>query len=253
MSTRGNARRWARALITGGSAGIGEAFAKTLAARGTELVLVARNQARLKRVADELEAGHPIEVETLAADLTEARALARIEHRLEASERPIDLLVNNAGSETEHAAFIQRDRELLSAEVQLNVLALLRLTHAAARAMAVRGGGHVINVSSGNAFYPTPGAAAYGASKAFVNSLSAALAHELRASGVGVTAVCPGFTETGAQERLGLNRDVVPRLLLHQPDEVARKALRAAARGKAVSALDASGEVAASAGRHLPH
>ena len=107
--------------------------------------------------------------------------------------------------------------------------------------MAMRGGGHVINVSSGNAFYPTPGAAAYGASKAFVNSLSAALAHELRASGVGVTAVCPGFTETGAQERLGLNRDVVPRLLLHQPDEVARKALRAAARGKAVSALDASG------------
>jgi short-subunit dehydrogenase len=136
--------------------------------------------------------------------------------------------------------------------VELNVLALLRLTHSAAVAMSSRGGGHVINVSSGNAFYPTPGAAAYGASKAFVNSLTEAVVHELRGSGVTVTAVCPGFTRTGAQERLGLNSDIVPRFLWHQPDEVAAAILRAAAEGKVVSSLDGSGALAAFAGRYLP-
>jgi short-subunit dehydrogenase len=110
----------------------------------------------------------------------------------------------------------------------------------------------VINVSSGNAFYPTPGAAAYGASKAFVNSLTEALAHELRGSGVTVPAVCPGFTRTGAQQRLGLNSDLVPRLLWHEPNEVAAAALEAAVQGKVVSSLDSSGALSAFAGRHLP-
>src|SRR5713226_6121035 len=162
---------WVRALVTGGSAGIGEAFARALATRGTALVLVARGREPLERLAAELRARHDIQVEVLSADLTDETDLALVESRLEEQEPPIDLLVNNAGSETEHAAFADRDRELLAAEVQLNVLALLRLTHAAATSMASQGGGHVINISSGNAFYPTPGAAAYGASKAFVNSL----------------------------------------------------------------------------------
>src|SRR5207245_8624190 len=196
--------RWVRALVTGGSAGIGEALARALAARGTALVLVARRQEPLERLAAELHASHDLETEVLSADLTDKTDLARVESRLEERQRPIDLLVNNAGSETQHAAFAARDRQLLAAEVELNVLALLRLTHTAAVAMSSRGGGHVINVSSGNAFYPTPGAAAYGASKAFVNSLTEALVHELRGSGVTVTAVCPGFTMTGAQERLGI-------------------------------------------------
>jgi short-subunit dehydrogenase len=241
-----------RALVTGGSAGIGEAFARALATQGTALVLVARRLEPLERLAAELRSRHDVQVELLPADLTDKTDLAQVENRLEEQERRIDLLVNNAGSETEHAAFAERDRELLAAEVQLNVLALLRLTHAASAAMASQGGGHVINVSSGNAFYPTPGAAAYGASKAFVNSLTEALIHELRDSGVTVTAVCPGFTKTGAQRRLGLNSDLVPRFLWHQPDEVAAAALKAAAQGKVVSSLDASGAVAAFAGRHLP-
>ena len=244
---------WVRALVTGGSAGIGEAFARVLAGQGTALVLVARRPPALERLASQLGAKHQVGVEVLPADLTDKRDLARVESRLEQEELPIDLLVNNAGSETEHAPFTDRDRGLLTAEVQLNALALLRLTHAATAAMVARGGGQVINVSSGNAFYPTPGAAAYGASKAFVNSISEALAYELRGSGVSITAVCPGFTATGAQQRLGINSDAVPRFLWHEPADVARQALRAAARGKVIASLGPSEAIAAAAGRHLPH
>jgi short-subunit dehydrogenase len=245
--------RWERALVTGASAGIGKAFAGALAAQGTALVLVARRREPLERLAAELRAGDHVEVEALSADLTLEPDLARVEMRLEQHDAPVDLLVNNAGSETEHAAFRERDRDLLSAEVKLNALAVLRLTHAASRVMAPRGAGHVINVSAGNAFYPTPGAAAYGASKAFVNSISEALAYELRGSGVSITAVCPGFTATSAQERLGIASDAVPHFLWHEPVDVAHQALRAAARGKVIATLGASEAIAASAGRHLPH
>lgn len=244
---------WTRALVTGGSAGIGEAFARALAAEGTPLVLVARRPEPLARLADELRARHGVEVEVLPADLTAAADLARVETRLEDEQRPIDLLVNNAGSETEHGRFVQRDRELLAREVGLNVLALLRLTHAAIGAMSSRGRGHVINVSAGNAVFPTPGSCAYGASKAFVSSFTEALAYELRDSGVRLTAVCPGFTRTGAQDRLGLNREAVPGFLWREADDVARMALRAARRGQVVSWLGFSGAFAALAGRHLPH
>jgi uncharacterized protein len=250
---RSREHRWERALVTGASAGIGEAFARTLAAQGTALVLVARRREPLERLAAELRAGDHVEVEALSADLTLAPDLARVETRLEQHDAPVDLLVNNAGSETEHGAFRERDRDLLVAEVKLNALAVLRLTHAASGAMAPRGAGQVINVSAGNAFYPTPGAAAYGACKAFVNSISEALAYELRGSGVSITAVCPGFTVTGAQERLGIASDAVPRFLWHEPLDVARQALRAAARGKRIATLGASEAIAASAGRHLPH
>jgi uncharacterized protein len=243
---------WTRALVTGGSAGIGEAFARALAADGVTLVLIARRPEPLARLADELRAQHEAEVEVLAVDLTDPAGLPRIEACLVSEERPIDLLINNAGGETEHADFRQRDRELLAAEVNLNVLALMRLTHAAIGAMSARGRGNVINVSAGNAFFPTPGSCVYGASKAFVNSFTEALAHELRGDGVEVTAVCPGFTRTDAQDRLGLKRDAFPRVAWRDPEEVARSALRAAKRGQVVSSLSPSGAFAAFAGRHLP-
>ena len=167
----------------------------------------------------------------LAADLTDPAAIAAVEARLEAEERPIDLLVNNAGGATQHRPFLELDRERLARDAYLNSLALLRLTHAAAQAMARRGHGNVINVSAGIAFYPLPGAAAYGAGKAFVNSLSEALDYELRDSGVRLTAVCPGFTRTGAQRRLGMNVDWVPEVCGWIPR---RWRWRAAARPRAV-------------------
>jgi len=245
--------KWERALVTGASEGIGEAFARELARRGTHLVAVARRAERLERLAAELRAQHAINAEVLPADLTDAQGIARVEARLEAGDAPIDLLVNNAGGASQHAPFLRLDRERLAADAYLNALTVLRLTHAAAQAMARRGGGNVLNVSAGVAFYPLPGAAAYGAGKAFVNSLSEALAYELRDAGVRITAVCPGFTRTGAQRRLGLRVERVPGVLWMEPREVAVAALRAAERGRAVSSLSVVGALNALVGRHLPH
>jgi short-subunit dehydrogenase len=253
LGTRsGWAAQWQRALITGASAGIGEAFAEALANNGTDLVLVARRRARLEQLATDLQARHEIAVEALAADLTAAEDLGRVEARLEDGERPIDLLVNNAGSETEHAPFLDRHRDLLDAEAHLNALALLRLTHAAATAMARRGHGNIVNVSAGVAFYPTPGSAAYAASKAFVNSLSVALDYELRPHGVRVTAACPGFTPTEAQARLGLHAEWVPRAFRTEPAYVAAASLRAATKGRRISSLTRAGALVSFLGHHLP-
>jgi short-subunit dehydrogenase len=249
----GRRRGWERALVTGASEGIGEAFARELARRGCDVVVVARREERLARLSAELAARHGVEVEVLAADLTDARAIADVEARLEADEQPIDLLINNAGGASQHRPFLELDRDGLDRDAYLNSLALLRLTHAAAKAMARREQGNVINVSAGIAFYPLPGAAAYGASKAFVNSLSEALDYELRDHGVRVTAVCPGFTRTGAQRRLGMNVEHVPRALWMEPQDVAVAALRAAERGRPVSSLSAIGALNAFVGRHLPH
>jgi uncharacterized protein len=246
-------KQWERALVTGASEGIGEAFARELAGRGSDLVVVARRRERLERLAAELAAEHGVKVEVLAADLTDPDAAAAVEARLEASEQPVDLLVNNAGGATGLGGFLERDRESLTRDAYLNALALLRLTHAAAQAMARRGHGNVINVSAGIAFYPLPGAASYGAAKAFVNSLSEALDYELRDSGVHVTAVCPGFTRTGAQARLGMNVEWVPKGWWMDPGEVAVAALRAAARGRPVSSLSTVGAMNAFLGRHMPH
>jgi uncharacterized protein len=246
-------KQWERALVTGASEGIGEAFARELARRGSDLVVVARRRERLERLAAGLASEHGVEVEVLAADLTERPSVIEVEARLEASDRPIDLLVNNAGGATELGGFLERDRETLTRDAYLNALALMRLTHAAAQTMARRGHGNVINVSAGIAFYPLPGAAGYGAGKAFVNSLSEALDYELRESGVRVTAVCPGFTRTGAQRRLGMNVEWVPRPLWMDPADVAVAALRAAARGRPISSLSAVGALNAFLGRHLPH
>lgn len=244
--------RWQRALVTGSSEGIGHAFARALAARGCDLVLVARRRERLETVANELSAAFSVEVEPLVADLTDPGGQAMAEDRLEDTEQPIDLLVNNAGGASQHAPFLELDRDALLRDAYLNALALLRLTHAGARSMAARGGGSIVNVSAGVAFYPLPGAAAYGASKAFVNSLSEALDYELRETGVRVTAVCPGFTRTGAQQRLGMNVDRLPALLWMEPDEVAAAALLAAESGSAVSSLNLVGKLNAFFGRHLP-
>jgi uncharacterized protein len=246
-------RSWQRALVTGASEGIGEAFARELASRGCDLVVVARRADRLERLAAELVLGHGVAVEVLGADLTEPEGVTSVEARLEADQRPVDLLVNNAGGATEIVPFLERSRGSLAQDTNLNALAVLRLTHAAAQAMARRGHGNVINVSAGIAFYPLPGAAVYGAGKAFVNSLGEALDYELRDSGVRVTTVCPGFTRTDSQRRLGMKVDHVPRALWMDPGEVAVAALRAAARGRPVSSLSVVGALNAFFGRHLPH
>jgi short-subunit dehydrogenase len=193
-------RRWASALVTGASSGIGEAFARRLAAEGTDLVIVARRADQLERLAAELRASHGVDVEVLAADLGAPVSRRGVELRLADERAPIDLLVNNAGFGT-HGSFAELPADREDQEVQVNVVALQRLTSAALGPMVARGRGHILNVSSIAALYPVPGSATYAATKAFICSFSDAIHEELRGSGVVVTSALPGFTRTEFQER----------------------------------------------------
>jgi len=223
-----------RALVTGASAGIGRAFAQQLAARGTDLVLVARDGARLEELATELRSRAGVAVECRAADLLDPAGLEAVASRVAADDQPVDLLVNNAGMGTfGHFATLDGEREL--DEVRLNVVALVRLTHAALGAMEARGSGAVVNVSSIAGYQPAPDSATYGATKAFVNSFSHALHEEARAKGVHVMALCPGYTRTEFHERAGLGVSHLPEMLWQSADEVVRVALRDLDRHRSVS------------------
>jgi short-subunit dehydrogenase len=218
--------------VTGASSGIGEAFARRLAREGYDLALVARRGDQLERLAKELEARHPARVEVIAADLCEEAGLARVEQVLRDDPR-LELLVNNAGVGTQG-----RFHELpVGPEVgmaRLHVEALLRLTHAALPPMVERGRGAVINVSSGLGFVPAPYYATYGATKAFVNSFTEALAEELRGTGVSMQVLCPGFTRTEFQERAGMDTGAIPGFLWQTAEQVADESLAALRRGTVV-------------------
>lgn len=242
---------WQRALVTGASGGIGEAFALELAAAGCDLILVARRRQLLEQLAARLARDHGVCVEVLQADLTDAADLARVEARVTAEDGP-DLLVNNAGG-GQVGELAAADIEAVEAAIRLNVLALVRLTHAAIRSMRARGRGTVVNLSSGLGFYPLPYAAIYAAAKAFVTSLSEALTVELRGSGVSVTTVCPGFTPTEGSMRSGFDVSQVPRFLWTDARYVARAGLDAAAQRQAVFTPGLVNRIGAAIGRHAPH
>ncbi|MEU4418951.1 SDR family NAD(P)-dependent oxidoreductase, partial [Nocardia salmonicida] len=163
MSASNTAR--GTALITGPTAGIGHEFARQLAARGHDLVLVARDQARLEQVAEELRTTYAVEIEVLPADLANPDQLAQVEARLAEAGRPVDLLVNNAGFGLKER-FLDNDIETEQRQQDVLVKAVLRLTHAALGGMVARGGGGVINVSSVAAFLPR---GTYSAAKAWVH------------------------------------------------------------------------------------
>ncbi|MFZ4516868.1 MAG: SDR family NAD(P)-dependent oxidoreductase [Microthrixaceae bacterium] len=229
----GRTRRWGSALVTGASSGIGDALARCLAAEGTDLVVVARDAARLERLAGELTAAHGVSVEVLPADLGAPVARHDVERRLDDPGRPIDLLVNNAGFGTNgtfHEMSVDREEQ----EVQVNALALLRLTHAALGPMVARGSGHVLNVASIGGLYPIPGSATYGATKAFVCSFGDAVHEELRGTGVHLTTSLPGFTRTEFQERSAWEgQEGLPGFAWLTAEEVARGSLDGAWAGKA--------------------
>jgi uncharacterized protein len=190
------------AMVTGPTAGIGHSFASQLAARGHDLVLVARNVERLEEVATELRTSYDVEVEVLPADLGDREQLGAVEARLADPERPIDLLVNNAGFGLKQR-FLVNEVEAEQAMLDVLVTAVLRLTHAALGPMTERGHGGIINVSSVAAFLPR---GTYAAAKSWVNSFSEWAANEYRAQGVTVTALCPGFTKTEFHERMNVTR-----------------------------------------------
>ena len=190
------------ALVTGATAGIGLEFARQLAARGYDLVLVARDTERLESVASDFQATYGVGAEVLSADLTDRVGLALVEERVASPDRPVELLVNNAGFGLKRR-FLDNDVDQEQAMLDVLVVAVMRLSHAALRAMTARGSGGIINVSSVAAFLPR---GSYSAAKAYVNSFGAWAANEYRPRGVTVTTLCPGFTKTEMHERMGVRR-----------------------------------------------
>jgi uncharacterized protein len=239
------------ALVTGASSGIGAEFARALAARGHDLVVVARDTTRLDALAERLEKEHGVDVEVLSADLTSKKGRAVVAARLESAEPAVDLLVNSAGMGT-YGKFAELSREGEAREIRLNVLALVQLSHAAVSGMIERGRGGIINVSSLAGHQPTPLNATYGATKAFVTSFSQALHEELRGAGVRVMVLCPGFTRTEFQARAGLDSDLVPSFLWQTPEPVVAAALRAYEQGRAVCIPGALNQAGAAFSSALP-
>jgi len=221
-----------RALVTGASSGIGREIARRLAADGGDLVLVARDRERLDVLAKELTAAHDgVAAEVLVADLADPAQLAAVEARVADAERPLDLVVNNAGFGT-YGTFAELDVEAEQREIAVNVTALVRLTHAALGAMLPRGRGAVLNVSSVAGLQATPGNATYGATKAFVASFGEAVAGELAGTGVTLTTVLPGFTRTEFDQRAGVGGRKIPDAAWMSPEAVAEQALAATRAGR---------------------
>lgn len=238
------------ALVTGASSGIGEAFATALAARGDDVVVVARRGDVLADLASKLASAHGAEVEVIAADLAAEAGVVAVAERLDDPHRPIELLVNNAGVGTMGRLWeIPVDRE--QAEIALNVVALVRLTHAALGPMVVRGSGGVINVSSISAYQPIPLHATYGATKAFVSSFTNAVHEELRGTGVKAMALAPGYTRTGFQAD-GFDPKHLPDMVWQQPEAVVATGLKAYARGRAVCVTGALNVATVAATSVLP-
>ncbi|WP_122263552.1 SDR family NAD(P)-dependent oxidoreductase [Ornithinimicrobium cerasi] len=220
-----------RALITGATAGLGREYAEQLAAGGSALVLVARDGARLEEVAATLRTAHGVEVEPLPADLADPEQLRRVAQRVSSSERPVDLLVNNAGF-GQQRDFLRNDLAEEERAVHLMVGAVMVLCHAAGRVMRERGHGGILNVSSVAGFTAM---GHYSAIKAYVTVLTEGLATELAGSGVHVTAVCPGFTRTEFHERAGMDMSRLPESLWLDAADVVRESLEAVRRGRVVS------------------
>lgn len=223
------------ALITGASSGIGEAYAKALAARGLDLILVARSEDKLRSLARQLAEVYSRRVEVIAADLTHDGSGARLADSARALGMPVDLLVNNAGFGTV-GAFVKQDAARERNEVLLNCAAVTDLCHAFVPGMVERGAGGVINVASMAAFQPLPYMTVYAATKAFVLSFSEALRVEVRGKGVNVLAVCPGPVDTPFFEATGNAnlRKTVPKGTMITADDVVRASCEAFRAGKGV-------------------
>ena len=196
------------ALVTGASSGIGAVYADRLAQRGYNLLLVARDQARLEALATRLRSAFGVQVEVLSADLTAKADVARIEQRLR-SDATISLLVNNAGIAS-NGKLAESDIDSVDAMVQLNVVTLTRLAAAALAGFVPRGRGILVNIASVVALFPENFNASYSATKAYVLSLSQSLHAEASPSGVQVQAVLPGVTRTEIWERSGMELAQLP-------------------------------------------
>jgi uncharacterized protein len=216
-------------LITGASSGIGEAFARRLAARGHNLLLVARSEEKLMALCNDLGRSQRTHVQFVSIDLSQPDAPSRLFDETRSRDMQIDFLVNNAGfGSMGDFAKLSLDRELTI--IGLNVRALVALTHHFLRPMRQRKRGTIVNVASTAGFQPVPFMATYAATKAFVLSFSEALWEENRSHGIQVMALCPGVTDTNFFEASRMERP--PARVSQTPEQVVDAALRALKRGK---------------------
>jgi uncharacterized protein len=217
------------ALVTGASSGIGEAFARRLAADGYRLILVARRRERLDGLAARMSGA-----EVVAVDLSEESGLELVESRIKATP-DLDLLVNNAGFGS-MGRFFEIAVDSQDRMHRLHVIATMRLTHAALGGMVARGTGGVINVSSVAAFGQNPGSVSYCATKTWMNSFTEGLDIELKSVGsrVKVQALCPGFTTTEFQDVIGMDRRRIPRWMWMRADDVVDASLKGLAADKLI-------------------
>ena len=237
-----------RALVTGASSGIGEEFARQLAKRGYDVVIVARRRDRLDKLANELKEGG-VEAEVIAADLSRPEGVAAVAERLEKGD--IGVLVNNAGFGTS-GEFTQLpiDRELQ--EIDLNIRALTQISHVGLAQMKQRGAGSIINVASTGAYQPVPYMSTYAATKAYVLSFSEGLHEEAKGYGVTVTCLCPGATRTEFQEVAGVGEGGIPGFAWMSAEAVVKNALGAANAGSAIATPGLLNKVTANLPRFTP-
>jgi short-subunit dehydrogenase len=221
------------ALVTGASSGIGAIYAERLAARGFDLLLVARDQERLETAASKLRAEHGVQVEVLKADLTQKDEVLKLEQRLR-SDSSISLLLNNAGVATD-GLLANADMDQLERLIQLNVTTVTRLASAAAASFAKAGRGTIINIASVVALFPERFNATYSASKAYVLSLTQSLNAELQGTGVKVQAVLPGVTRTEIFERSGIDATQIPTDMVMEAGEMVDAALSGLDQGELIT------------------
>lgn len=235
------------ALITGPTSGLGEGYARRFARDGHDLVLVARDTARLDALAAELIAAHGIGVEVLAADLSETAGRDKVVDRLNAG---VQVLVNNAGFGTS-GEFWTAEPVALQRQLDVNVTAVLHLTRAALPPMLAAGSGTVINIASVAGLVSGRGST-YSASKAWVVFFSEGLANGLEGTGVGVHAVCPGFVRTEFHQRAGIDMESIPDPMWLTVDDVVAESLADVAKGKVVSIPGLQYKALTSAVRIIP-
>ena len=236
------------ALVTGATSGIGLEIAWQLAAAQHRLVLVARSRSRLEMVAGQIRAAAGVEVEVLPADVGTVEGRDSVVERIRRTERPVGLLVNNAGF-TPGQSFVGGDLAVEEEALEVMVRAVLVLSKAAAEAMVARGRGAILNVSSVSAFTVM---GTYAAAKAWVLTFTEALAGELRGTGVTATALCPGLVRTEFHDRAGLDAAAWPEAGWVDIDRVAAAGLRAVRRGDVVVVPSLRYSALATLLRHAP-
>ena len=219
------------ALITGASSGLGADFARQLAARGCDLILVARRADRLEELRAEISASHGVSIDCLAMDLVEPDAPRRLYDQLKLAGRQVDVLVNNAGYGLYGELWtVPWDR--IHRMLELDMVVLTQMTWLFVADMVARRSGFILLVASTGAFQPTPTYAAYAAAKSYVLNLGEALHCELRQTGVKCTVLCPGVTRTEFYEVAGQSLTPYQRLTMMDSAAVARIGIAAMLRGR---------------------